>query len=79
MTYYKAAQIILNNWNMSKTWDEPIEDEIHGDDAFSIAMKMAYDALIEKSKLDSNMAPETRKPSCEICRFCYAKEEKEQR
>ena len=50
MTYERAAQIILNNWNMSKTWDEPIEDKIHGKDEFSIAMKMAYDALMEKAK-----------------------------
>ena len=54
MTYERAAQIILNNWNMSKTWDEPIEDKIHGKNEFSIAMKMAYDALMEKAEEGMN-------------------------
>ena len=50
MTHKEAARVILNMWNMNKTWDEPVEDEIHGDDPISIAMKMAYDALMEKEK-----------------------------
>lgn len=74
MTYYKAAQIILNTWKGMLSWDDDEQHkEISGDDAFSIAMKMAYDVLIEKSKINSNMAVETRKSSGErkSCEFCY--------
>lgn len=75
MTYYKAAQIIMNTWKGMLPWDDDKQHkEISGDDAFSIAMKMAYDALIEKSKINSNMAPETRKPSSGFCQFCYTEQ-----
>lgn len=53
MTYRKAAQIIFNNWWMNQSWDmeseSPRPSEIYGDDAFSIAMKMAYEMLMEKA------------------------------
>lgn len=50
MTYKKAAQIILNTWNSMQEWDTPVKNQIEGNSAFDIAMKMAYDTLMEKSE-----------------------------
>lgn len=50
MTYQKAAQIILNVWNTSQEWDAPRKEQIEGTTKFDIAMRMAYDILMEKSK-----------------------------
>ena len=54
MTYKEAAQIIFNHWWMSQTWDmendPPPPLEIYGESTFDIAMKMAYNVLMEKEK-----------------------------
>ena len=48
MTYKKAAQVILNTWNMMQDFDTEPQDIITGNSAFDIAMRMAYNALLEK-------------------------------
>ena len=62
MTYQKAANIILNTWNSMQNWDEPSYPRIIGETPFDIAMKMAYDTLMEKEnekeptiKVETNM------------------------
>ena len=55
MTYEKAASVILNVWNDYQDLDTPPQAEITGDSGFDIAMRMAYDALIEKANLGKLM------------------------
>lgn len=50
MTYAKAAKIIKNVWNGFQPWDteECKFTEITGNSAFDIAMRMAYDVLMDR-------------------------------
>ena len=50
MTYRKAAKVILNTWNSFQDFDAEPQEEITGNSGFDIAMKMAYDVLLEKAK-----------------------------
>ena len=52
LTYKKAADIILNTWNGFQDFEDPPQDVITGKTAFDVAMRMAYDVLMEKSKED---------------------------
>ena len=64
MTYEKAASVILNVWNGYQDWDTPPQDEITGDSGFDIAMRMAYDALMEKANTEKLIDMLCKLPGC---------------
>ena len=64
MTYEKAASVILNVWNDYQDWDVEPQNEITGDSGFDIAMRMAYDALIEKANLEKLIDKLCELPTC---------------
>lgn len=52
MNYRRAATILTNTWNSFQDFDDKDLEEIPEDatDAFTIALRKAYDVLIEKAK-----------------------------